>query len=138
MPSIHYLGGGGDDVFDVLRNRCILDLNGESGDDSFIVRSFIAVIAEDGSYVEPDVGEVKIEGGEDNDLFYVENEEDTTINNQDTASYSGMSIFDVDPLETPNFVINSLVRSMKCIYPFPLLHLQQRVLTHSCSAIQPR
>lgn len=89
-----------------------MDLNGESGDDNFIVRSFIAVIAEDGSYAEPDVGEVNIKGGEDDDRIFVENEEDA-INNQDTASNLGMmSIFDVNPLDTPSFVINSLVRSL--------------------------
>jgi hypothetical protein len=35
-------GGYGNDTFDVLRNRCVLDLNGDSGDDSFVVRSFAA------------------------------------------------------------------------------------------------
>jgi hypothetical protein len=51
-------GGHGDDVFDVLRNKCILDLNGESDDDSFTVRSFIAaVIADDGSLLDPELGE---------------------------------------------------------------------------------
>jgi hypothetical protein len=35
-------GGYGNDTFDVLRNRCVLDLNGDSDNDSFVVRSFAA------------------------------------------------------------------------------------------------
>lgn len=35
-------GGYGNDTFDVLRNMCVLDLNGDSDNDSFIVRSFAA------------------------------------------------------------------------------------------------
>ena len=31
-------GGYGNDVFDVLRNKCILDLNGESGNDVSLVQ----------------------------------------------------------------------------------------------------
>ncbi len=35
-------GGYGNDTFDVLRNKCVLDLNGDSDNDSFVVRSFAA------------------------------------------------------------------------------------------------
>jgi hypothetical protein len=35
-------GGYGNDFFDVLRNKCVLDLNGDSDNDSFVVRSFAA------------------------------------------------------------------------------------------------
>jgi hypothetical protein len=48
--------GDGDDAYDILRNKCILDLNGESGDDAFLVRSFIMVVADDGSLVDPELG----------------------------------------------------------------------------------
>lgn len=51
-----YCSGDGEDSFDVLRNKCILDLNGESGDDSFVVRSFIMAVADDGSLEEPLLG----------------------------------------------------------------------------------
>ena len=30
------------DIFDILRNKCILHLNGESGDDLFTIRSFVS------------------------------------------------------------------------------------------------
>lgn len=55
-------GGYGGDFFDVLRNTCILDLNGESGDDSFTVRSFIAAIGDCGELIY-DVKEAKVNGG---------------------------------------------------------------------------
>jgi len=35
-------GGFGNDTFDVLRNKCVLDLNGDSGNDNFVIRSFVA------------------------------------------------------------------------------------------------
>ena len=35
-------GGTGDDFFEVFRNKAVLQLNGDSGDDTFIIRSFIA------------------------------------------------------------------------------------------------
>ncbi|HWG94585.1 MAG TPA: Calx-beta domain-containing protein [Mycobacteriales bacterium] len=41
MPvTIH--GGTGDDVFDVFRNKKELFLNGDDGDDTFVVRSFVS------------------------------------------------------------------------------------------------
>ena len=48
--------GVGDDIFDVLRNKCILDLNGESGDDSFVVQLFVMAVAYDGSLEDPSLG----------------------------------------------------------------------------------
>jgi hypothetical protein len=35
-------GGTGDDLFDIVRNRGVLTLNGEDGDDTFIVRTFVS------------------------------------------------------------------------------------------------
>ena len=45
--------GDGNDSFNVLQNKCNMELNGESGDDHFNVRSFM-VIAEDGSVEAPE------------------------------------------------------------------------------------
>ena len=39
--------GQGNDFFDVLRNKCNMELDGESGNDVFIVRSFIDGSLED-------------------------------------------------------------------------------------------
>ena len=39
--ALIFCGCTGNDFFDVLRNKCVLDLNGESGDDSFTIRSFL-------------------------------------------------------------------------------------------------
>ena len=54
-------GGYGGDFFDILRNKCILDLNGEAGDDSFVVRSFIPVITETGELAY-DIGQANLKG----------------------------------------------------------------------------
>lgn len=55
-------GGYGGDLFDVLRNKCILDLNGESGDDIFTVRSFIAVETDSGDLLYNTTGQVNLHG----------------------------------------------------------------------------
>ena len=34
-------GGTGDDVFEVFRNVATLHLNGDAGDDTFVVRTFV-------------------------------------------------------------------------------------------------
>jgi hypothetical protein len=54
--SVLYSPGHGEDFYDILRNKCILDLNGEAGDDSFVVRSFVMVVADDGSLEYPNLG----------------------------------------------------------------------------------
>ena len=45
-------GGDGNDFYDVLRNKCSMDLNGESGNDTFVFRSFIMVVADNGGSLE--------------------------------------------------------------------------------------
>ena len=55
-------GGYGGDYFDILRNKCILDLNGESGDDSFTVRSFIAVVTDSGDLLYNTTGKTNLHG----------------------------------------------------------------------------
>ena len=47
----------------MLRNKCILDLNGQSGDDAFTVRSFIAVIDSSGELLYNETGKVSLTGG---------------------------------------------------------------------------
>ena len=54
-------GGFGNDTFDVLRNRCFLDLNGNSGNDNFVVRSFAALpLNEEGVVMEEERMGVKV------------------------------------------------------------------------------
>jgi hypothetical protein len=84
-------GGAGGDTFDVLRNKEILDLNGQSGDDTFVVRSFVYLELEvDGNTTSPDLEDVGLTGGEDDDLMDV------------LGDFSTKS-------EDPDYVVNSLV-----------------------------
>jgi len=87
-------GGPGNDTFDVLRNKCILDLNGESGDDSFVVRSFAAAL-EDGELKDPSLGKVNLTGLEGDDKFEVQQPE------QEDAAAMGF--------DNPDYLVNSLV-----------------------------
>lgn len=85
-------------VFDILRNKCILDLNGESGDDSFTVRSFIAAIADDNeTLIDPELGNVTLFGGDDNDSFNIDKTGNTRADQQDESQ------------NDPDYLINSLV-----------------------------
>jgi hypothetical protein len=85
-------GGRGGDVFDVLRNKEILDLNGQSGDDIFVVRSFVYLEIDDdeGNTSKPDLEKVKLGGGKDNDLLDV------------LGDFS-------DEDDNPDYLVNSLV-----------------------------
>jgi len=87
-------GGHGNDDFDVLRNKCILDLNGESGDDSFTVRSFASAIVE-GNLSHSEIGRVNVFGDEDND--------EVSIEQPGTEDAKAMGY------EDPDYLINSLV-----------------------------
>jgi hypothetical protein len=59
-------GGGGGDTFDVLRNKAILDLNGQSGDDIFVVQSFLYLeVDADGETAKPDLGKIIVGCGTD-------------------------------------------------------------------------
>ena len=74
-----------------MRNKDILDLNGESGDDSFVVRSFIALEIDcEGNEVDPDLGDLALAGGDDSDFVEV------------LGDFSTKE-------EDPDYVINSLV-----------------------------
>ncbi len=90
----------GPDFFDVLRNRCVLDLNGESGDDSFTVRSFLLarrIDTDDWGY---DTENITLSGG-----FSINNS-----TNSSGALEDGNDSFVVEnPEELPDYVVNSLV-----------------------------
>lgn len=95
------------DFFDVLRNKCILDLNGESGDDAFTVRSFIAVIGIGGELIY-DAGKATLTGG-DSDCGD-EGSEDFDASNCISGGDDMFQI--VDPPvadDLPDYVVNSLV-----------------------------
>lgn len=66
LCSHNLWGYAGDDFFDVLRNRCVLDLNGESGDDSFTVRSFLLAYDADTEEWMNDQGNETLNGGNSN------------------------------------------------------------------------
>lgn len=93
--SLTVNGGFGNDFFDVLRNRFLLDLNGDSDDDLFVVRSFLALDLD--SAGNPD--------------------ENTTLGNltlkgaggKDTFDLSGTSNNPTDSPGLPDYVVNSLV-----------------------------
>ena len=92
-------GDKGNDFFDVLRNKCFLDLNGMSGDDGFVVRSFIAAIAEDGTLVDPKLGKVKAAGGDDTDIVEVIGD----------SSQNLTDFFSLRENTDPDYLVNSLV-----------------------------
>ncbi len=92
--KISISGSGGNDFFDVLRNKDILDLNGEAGDDTFVVRSFIALeIDEDGSTSNPELGDLGIYGEDGDDLVQVLGDFSTK---QDDPDYVVNSLVDID------------------------------------------
>ena len=92
-------GGGGNDFFDVLRNKCFLDLNGMSGDDGFVVRSFIAAVADDGRLIDPELGRVKVAGGDDTD----------TVEISGDSSQNLTEFFSLREEVDPDYLVNSLV-----------------------------
>ena len=77
-------GGYGNDTFDVLRNKCILDLNGDSDNDSFVVRSFAAA-----------TGNITIKACDKNA--------------SDSNYTCGDNRFAVEPPANPDYLVNSLV-----------------------------
>ena len=79
----------------------VLDLNGGSGDDIFVVRSFVNLpIAENGTIMPPDVAGIKMAGGLDNDRFDVTGAE--RAGNVTVENFSAKE-------EDPDYLINSLV-----------------------------
>lgn len=72
----------------------MVDLNGDSGDDTFVVRSFIAlVIAEDGTVLGSDSKKVTAIGGDDNDKFDIKGEGNNSTENGLTGTTPNV-IFD--------------------------------------------
>ncbi len=94
--SLSVNGGYGNDNFDVLRNRYLLDLNGDSDDDTFVVRSFLALDIDDDGNVsnETKLGNVTLSGHDGSDLFDLSGKSDNTTD---------------DEAKTPDYVVNSLV-----------------------------
>ncbi len=88
-------GGFGNDFFDVLRNRQLLDLNGDSDDDLFVVRSFLALdLDSDGNPIEnTTLGNASIAGGGGSDTF----------------DLSGVNDNSTELSQLPDYVVNSLV-----------------------------
>lgn len=85
-------GAFGGDFFDVLRNLDISDLNGNAGDDVFVIRSFVQVILEDGSRSNSSgTGNLRVFGAEDNDVTEIENAED-----QELVAFVVNSLTDID------------------------------------------
>lgn len=88
-------GGFGDDFFDVLRNRFLLDLNGDSDDDTFIVRSFLILDLDDeGNATNTSLGELQLLGSNGSDTFDFRGDFDNSTEEAD---------------ELPDYVVNSLV-----------------------------
>ena len=87
-------GGNGNDFYDILRNKCNIELDGERGRDVFVVRSFIWVInPEDGSIEAPSLGNATIRGGEDVDDFYIASHNDPV---EDMPPYIVNNYVDID------------------------------------------
>ena len=85
----------------MLRNLCILDLNGESGDDSFTVRSFLApTLLENGTKVY-EAEEVKLRGG------FTSNKNGSAISDEADEGDDNFQIS--TPEEVPDYLVNSLV-----------------------------
>jgi hypothetical protein len=75
-------GEYGDDFFDVLRNQQLLDLNGGSGDEIFVVRSFVNLeVAKNGSLSAPNLGKLKLAGGDGTDTFDFKGEDPDYVTN---------------------------------------------------------
>jgi hypothetical protein len=81
----------------------VLDLNGGSGDDTFVVRSFVNLpIAGNGTILPADVAGVRCFGGDDDDAF--------DVNSRLLENATDVTIEDFDVKEDdPDYLINSLV-----------------------------
>jgi hypothetical protein len=88
-------GGYGDDTFDVLRNKCVLDLNGDSGNDNFSVRSFAAPEILSSGELKNTVSDVKINV--------------CGVGVASEANQCGDNQVAIEPPADPNYLVNSLV-----------------------------
>jgi hypothetical protein len=87
----------------ISASHLVLDLNGGSGDDTFVVRSFVNLpIAEDGTILPADSKKVTLLGGDDNDKFDLSGSllADNSTEQEDDSS---------PRREDPDYLINSLV-----------------------------
>ncbi|GAX18396.1 hypothetical protein FisN_2Lh003 [Fistulifera solaris] len=99
--SLTLNGGFGNDYFDVLRNRFLLDLNGDSDDDLFVVRSFLALDLDSlGNPLEnTTLGNITLLGADGSDTFDLSGTSDNSTESQESS----------DSSQLPNYVVNSLV-----------------------------
>jgi hypothetical protein len=87
----------------VSPSHLVLDLNGDSGDDVFVVRSFVNLpIAENGTILAPDVEKVRLIGGDDNDLFDVKGNILGGNSTEEEENFSAKG-------ENPDYLIKSFV-----------------------------
>jgi hypothetical protein len=90
-------GGYGNDTFDVLRNKCVLDLNGDSDNDSFVVRSFAAP-------------EILPDGSLGNKTFDVSIKVcDPVAENSEEEFTCGDNTIAIEAPADPDYLVNSLV-----------------------------
>ena len=93
-------GGYGNDTFDVLRNKCVLDLNGDSGDDNFSVRSFAAPEILSSGELNYTVSDVTIH------VCGVGAAANASLSESNECGNNHVSI---EPPADPNYLVNSLV-----------------------------
>lgn len=92
-------GRGAGDFFEVLRNKQVLDLNGNSGDDVFVVRSFIALVVDcTGKILGSDSEKVTARGEDGVDDFRIA-----------AAGGRKNKTAGENPINGPDYVVNSLV-----------------------------
>lgn len=95
----------------IKRNTDTVDLNGDSGDDTFVVRSFIALVIDvNGEILGSDSKKVTAFGGDDEDNFEVQREAPKNENEPDQELFKSRG-------EDPDYVVNSLVSSSCCLQP---------------------
>lgn len=93
------------------RNTDTVDLNGDSGNDTFVVRSFIALVIDaNGEILGSDSKKVTAFGGDDEDNFEVKREAPKNENEPDQELFKSRG-------EDPDYVVNSLVSSSCCLQP---------------------
>jgi len=89
--TIH--GGEGNDTFDILRNKCILDFKGDSGDDIFVSRAWVLHVPE---VYDETLEFVGIDGGDGTDIIkFIGSVGDDSLVFEDDAIYGTKPITQV-------------------------------------------
>ena len=75
-------------------------MNGNAGSDTFVVRSFVAVILPDGNLTDSGIEKATIKGGEDDDIMQIgdsaEQVEEMTEDEKDAFAYTVNALVDLD------------------------------------------